>query len=52
MIYRVYIPGDLFVLNDNQQFAVSIFLVQKGHRILLHITLLQQVLLHHKSTYC
>lgn len=46
----MYVTGDIFVLNDDQQPAVSIFLVQEVHRILLPVTLLQQVLLQHKST--
>lgn len=49
MIYLVHVSGDVFVLNDDQQLAVSVFLVQKGQGVLLHIALLQQVLLRHDS---
>lgn len=41
--------SDVFVLNDDQQSAVRVFLVQEGDRTLLHVTLLQQVFLQHKS---
>lgn len=51
MIHLVYVPSDVFVLNDDQQSAVSVFLVQKGHGTLLHVTLLQQVFLQHESTH-
>lgn len=49
MIYLVHVSGDVFVLNDDQQLAVSVFLLQKGQGVLLHVTLLQQVLLRHES---
>lgn len=48
--YLVYVSSYVFVLNDDQQFVVTVFLVQKGHRTLLRVTLLQQVFLQHEST--
>lgn len=50
--YSVYFPRDVCVFNDNQQFAVSVFLVQEGDGTLLHIALLQQMFLQHKDTHC
>lgn len=45
MIYFVYVSSDVFVLNDDEQSAVGVFLVQKSDGALVHVTLLQKVFL-------
>ncbi len=47
--YLVNVSSYVFVLNDDQQSVVCVFFVQKGHRTLLHVTLLQKVFLQHEE---
>lgn len=48
--YSVYFPKDVSVFNDNQQFAVSVFLAEEGDGTLLHVALLQQMFLQQEDT--
>lgn len=43
--YLVYVSGDVFVLDDDEQAALGVLLPQEGHGALVHVALLQQVLL-------
>ena len=49
--YLVYVSSDVFVLDDDQQSVVGVIVVQKGHRTLLHVPLLQQVFLEDNRTH-
>lgn len=43
--HLVYVRGDVFVLDDDQQATLGVLLPQEGDGTLVHVALLQQVFL-------
>lgn len=44
-VYLVYVSSDVFVLDDDEQTALCVLLLQEGDGALFHVALLQEVLL-------
>lgn len=56
-MHLVYVTSDVFVLDDDEQTALGVLLLQESDGTLVHVALLQQVrlqtevvLLHHCAT--